>query len=447
MKKFISKVLGIGVIVLFVGAIVSSSVSGHIKKIGDQTNKEYFYNLPLSTGLLAYWKFDECENGTAYDSSGHGYHGTIYGATCGGGFIVFDGVDDYVGLDEHSENLGLNKTDYYKISVVGIKSESTDNGVIYGMSGSSGNKVYVELELNSEGSFVFRVGTEESTLTVTSAVGFNDGTWHFVDAIYYGNITNPILEIYVDGEIEGILTEWQYPFVNDDFQTAKIGRKSNDSANYFGGVIDDVMVYKSIDGNENTKPEAPTISGEIKGIIGTEYEYTFNATDSDGDPVMYFIDWGDNKTDWTEYCDSGVEIPLKHTWDDKGDYSIKAKAKDIHGAESVWGILEVTIVPIIDIGVITGGLFKVTATIKNLGEINGANMNWSIFFDGGAFIGRETSGTDTISFGEDLIITSNLIVGLGSTIVTVKAEIKDYLNVRKQSGFVFLFFIKVNPVG
>ncbi len=101
------------------------------------------------------------------------------------------------------------------------------------------------------------------------------------------------------------------------------------------------MCFKTY-GRDNLPPEAPSITGETNGKKGTEYEYTFNATDPDGDPVMYFIDWGDNNTEWTEYCDSGKETTLKHTWSEKGDYTITAKAQDIYGAEGPEGTLEVT---------------------------------------------------------------------------------------------------------
>ena len=38
---------------------------------------------------------------------------------------------------------------------------------------------------------------------------------------------------------------------------------------------------------------------------------------------------------------SGEEITVSHTWDEKGDYIIRCKAKDIHDAESDWGSLQV----------------------------------------------------------------------------------------------------------
>ncbi|UCD13062.1 MAG: LamG domain-containing protein, partial [Thermoplasmatales archaeon] len=238
-----------GIVLLFIGLSVTPSMGGYTEKISNQSTEEAHTNFPLDGGLLAYWKFDNCSGGIAYDSSGHRYHGTIYGATCDGGFIVFDGVDDYVDFDNHSENLGFNKTDDYKISIIGVKSTSTDTGVIYGMSHSIGNRKYVELELNSDGNFVFRVGTEECVINVSSTGTYNDGLWHNVECVYYGSATDPTLKIYVDGELEDNITKWQCPFSNEDFYTAKMGRKSHDSVDYFDGVIDDVKIYKSTTGN------------------------------------------------------------------------------------------------------------------------------------------------------------------------------------------------------
>ncbi len=94
---------------------------------------------------------------------------------------------------------------------------------------------------------------------------------------------------------------------------------------------------------ENQPPTAPIITGPNSGKPGISYDYIFNSTDPEGDPVMYFVDWGDNNTDWTEYSDSGKEIMLKHNWSKKGDYTITAKAQDIYGAESNWSEFKVEI--------------------------------------------------------------------------------------------------------
>ena len=74
-----------------------------------------------------------------------------------------------------------------------------------------------------------------------------------------------------------------------------------------------------------------------------EYNFTFNATDPEGNAVMYNVDWGDGNKEWTEYGNSGVEITLKHTWKSRGTFTIKAQAVDINGVESVWTDFQITI--------------------------------------------------------------------------------------------------------
>jgi hypothetical protein len=93
----------------------------------------------------------------------------------------------------------------------------------------------------------------------------------------------------------------------------------------------------------NQPPRAPIIDGPTSGKPRIEYQYTFNSTDLNKDPVMYFIDWGDNTTEWTEYSNSGEEIILKHIWSKKGEFIIKAKAIDINDTESSWSYFLVKI--------------------------------------------------------------------------------------------------------
>ena len=93
----------------------------------------------------------------------------------------------------------------------------------------------------------------------------------------------------------------------------------------------------------NDPPTKPTISGETNGYYGESYDYTFIATDIDGDDIWYFIDWGDDSNSgWFGPYASGEEITKSHTWDNEDTYTIRAKAKDIFDAESEWGTLEVT---------------------------------------------------------------------------------------------------------
>ena len=89
-------------------------------------------------------------------------------------------------------------------------------------------------------------------------------------------------------------------------------------------------------------PDAPSITGETNGNIGTQYEYTFNAVDPDGDNVKYHIDWGDDSTNVTVFSTSGMDVKVNHTWTKRGAYTITAKAEDVIGAKSPEGKLTVT---------------------------------------------------------------------------------------------------------
>jgi hypothetical protein len=93
---------------------------------------------------------------------------------------------------------------------------------------------------------------------------------------------------------------------------------------------------------ENKPPEIPIINGEINPKVGNIYEYKFISSDPNGDDVYYYIDWGDGNFDeWIGSYLSGEEVLVDHLWEEKGIYTIKAKAKDIYNDESSWGNLEV----------------------------------------------------------------------------------------------------------
>jgi hypothetical protein len=95
--------------------------------------------------------------------------------------------------------------------------------------------------------------------------------------------------------------------------------------------------------NTSLPPTQPTITGPAKGKVEVEIEYNFTTIDPEGDEVYYFIDWGDSSnSSWIGPSPSGDVVIQSHTWSKKGTYLVKAKAKDIYGAESDWGTLSVT---------------------------------------------------------------------------------------------------------
>jgi len=83
------------------------------------------------------------------------------------------------------------------------------------------------------------------------------------------------------------------------------------------------------------KPAKP--NGKTKGNVNDELIFSSSTTDPDGDQIYYNWYWGDDTySGWIGPFNSGDIIETNHTWDKKGVYKVKIKAKDFYGAESDW---------------------------------------------------------------------------------------------------------------
>jgi hypothetical protein len=89
-------------------------------------------------------------------------------------------------------------------------------------------------------------------------------------------------------------------------------------------------------------PKIPNIDGPITGKVGVEYSYNISTYDEDDDDLWYEIEWSSSDSETIGPYQSGEIVRIKHTWTGVGEYTIKVKAIDSHGAESNWAILEVT---------------------------------------------------------------------------------------------------------
>jgi len=89
-------------------------------------------------------------------------------------------------------------------------------------------------------------------------------------------------------------------------------------------------------------PSPPTIDGPTNGQAGTEYVYY--ASDGQADDLWdLIIDWSDETTsEWMGPYEPEEEVEVSHIWEEQGEYTIKAKVRDILGAESEWATLEVS---------------------------------------------------------------------------------------------------------
>jgi hypothetical protein len=200
--------------------------------------------------------------------------------------------------------------------------------------------------------------------------------------------------------------------------------------------------------NAPNKPAPPT--GPTNGVSNVLYNYSGNTTDPNGDAISYQFDWGDGTfSNWLGPYPSGTTVESPHAWTYGGTYNLKLRAKDATD-EGPWSnplTVHITGGPNIEINNVKGGLFRVSAEIKNTGNGAVSNVNWNITLHNGAFIGKKTSGVNlTIPANSSVTIQSGLILGLGSTIILVQAWIPDGpSSMVQKSGSVLLFFIKVNP--
>jgi len=99
--------------------------------------------------------------------------------------------------------------------------------------------------------------------------------------------------------------------------------------------------------------------------------------------------------------------------------------------------------PVLEIGEISGG-FGVSAVIKNTGDGEATDVNWSITLEGGLIIlGKETTGTTaSIPAEDEASIKSGLIFGIGKPTITVTAECAEGPSAEgNATGLVILFFV------
>jgi hypothetical protein len=88
---------------------------------------------------------------------------------------------------------------------------------------------------------------------------------------------------------------------------------------------------------DNQAPDQPAVAGPTTGLRDSLYQYSFTATDPDGDSITWFIEWGDDSVEtWIGPYASGEPVELEHAWESIDVYPIRAMVRDVHDVESVW---------------------------------------------------------------------------------------------------------------
>jgi len=194
--------------------------------------------------------------------------------------------------------------------------------------------------------------------------------------------------------------------------------------------------------DDSNPPETPNIPlGPEEGNVEVEYVFTASTNDPDSDQIYYCFSWGDS-LEWYGPYNSGEAIDVSHTWFDVGEYFVKVKARDIYGAESDWSDpLEIIITDPITAEIIElKGGFGAKAVIRNTGEENIANLEWSIYINGSfVIIGKENTGFVNIPIGDEVTIRTGFIFGLGNIYITV--DVDEVEDEKSATGFLFGPFV------
>ena len=192
----------------------------------------------VDTSLVGWWKLDDLAGIGAFDSSGYGNHGTVYGGATWApgktnGALDFDGAD---GTTLDCGNAGsLNITDAITLSIwvkTNDAGNSQDDPIItkgnssYGLRHTAGNNIEFSIYDNQ-------------LYTVAHLVNnsFNED-WHHLAGTYNGSA----LLLYVDGEIQATTAHENGSIAINSFNVC-LGADSEQTWMWYNGAVDDARIY------------------------------------------------------------------------------------------------------------------------------------------------------------------------------------------------------------
>ena len=204
-------------------------------------------NLPSDENLVGYWSFDEGKGDKAYDGSGNGNDGTLHNMTdddwvdgVAGSCLDFDGVDDYVQVDNFQNSF---TSDYTPITISFWACPDED--------GTS--RVFLDTSYDSniddkKGWMIFTYSSNDITLGYGDGTGFPEldtytdvtpGTWKHYVYVVEGNLN---FRFYENGELKRSGTLSRNILFDDDYNHLWVGVRGDGWAEY-DGKIDEVRIY------------------------------------------------------------------------------------------------------------------------------------------------------------------------------------------------------------
>jgi outer membrane protein assembly factor BamB len=271
----------------------------------------------------------------------------------GSASIEDDGTLYFGSFDDHLYALYPNGTLKWKVHTGWGTSGNPaigEDGTIY----VGTNKLYA---INPDGSVKWTFDLDsESSITHSSPAISADGTIYFGTNIGEG-FGGEIIAVNSDGTEKWrkkIANDWidSSPCIGED-GTVYIGSSSTkDIENGAADSLGYIHAFGTID--SNSPPNEPTLAGDTIWLPPRYvYECQLSSIDPDRNPVQFYVDWGDGTiTEWTGGGDgyqkmnesaSGETVVLYHAYSRTGEYTIRARARDVFKEESDWTTLDVNI--------------------------------------------------------------------------------------------------------
>ncbi|MEO8428044.1 MAG: LamG-like jellyroll fold domain-containing protein, partial [Verrucomicrobiota bacterium] len=185
------------------------------------------------SGLVGYWRLDDAPGTAASDSSGFNNQGSLVNGplwTTGqiGGALSFDGVDDYISVNNSSS---LNPVTQITLSAWIRPTSTAASSEIISKENNVNNQYYLRLQGGNKIRFTV-AGTVLNGTTTLSA-----NTWYLVTGTYDGSL----MKVYVNGFLDATATAALS--MVDNGLNVRLGARQYTTPLTFNGLIDDVRIY------------------------------------------------------------------------------------------------------------------------------------------------------------------------------------------------------------
>ena len=210
-------------------------------------------NVQVTSGLVAWWKFDEGSGSTATDSSGNGNTGTLVNSpTWVAGHAVnalsFNGSNQYVNLPTtgiNQDNQAFSVSAWINTNDITVYQKIVGNSTPHGAWGV--NNGYTALfGINGGGSVGFYFGKTQVWYAVQNTGDLlSNNTWYHLVGTYDGSLSTSGIKIYVDGVLQSTTPDGSFGSTPSATDLWKIGGDgaSGNIENVFNGSIDEVRIY------------------------------------------------------------------------------------------------------------------------------------------------------------------------------------------------------------